>query len=110
MGMPNINIGRKVNATGQSAEAKVAQIEAGKAAQKRNAALKEYNRQMDSAMRTQAVPEAAPAAQVITDPAEDERRRRMGGNRGSLLAGNTGGYNPATGGGRLGGLMRSILG
>jgi hypothetical protein len=50
-----------------------------------------------------------PAAQEIALDGEDERKRRMGGSRGSLLAGNTGGYNPATGGGRLGG-MRSLLG
>ena len=61
-----------------------------------------------SAERTQWM--TPPTAQTIGDPAsEDERKRKMGGNRGSLLAGNTGGYNPATGGGRLGG-MRSLLG
>lgn len=37
-------------------------------------------------------------------------RLRRGTGRGTLLAGNTGGFNPATGGNRLGGLQRSLLG
>ena len=43
-------------------------------------------------------------------PAESSGRLRRGTGRGTLLAGNTGGFNPATGGGRLGGMQRSLLG
>jgi hypothetical protein len=60
-----------------------------------------------SADRTQVM--APPAAQDFNAGAEeDDKRLRRSSARGSLLAGNTGGYNPATGGGRLGG--RSLLG
>ena len=105
-------------AEGQVTEAnRVAQQQAAGAA----AQAAEYNRRLaeqaqkiremqESADRTQAM--QPPAAQQIGSAAatEDQRKRKMGGNRGSLLAGNTGGYNPATGGGRLGGMMRSLLG
>ena len=104
-------------AEGQVTEAnRVAQQQAAVAA----AQAAEYNRRLaeqaqrirdmqDSAERTQAM--QPPAAQQIGAAAtEDRRKRKMGSSRGSLLAGNTGGYNPATGGGRLGGMMRSLLG
>ena len=104
-------------AEGQVTEAnRVAQQQAAVAA----AQAAEYNRRLaeqaqriremqDSAERTQAM--QPPEAQAIGAAAtEDQRKRRMGSSRGSLLAGNTGGYNPATGGGRLGGMMRSLLG
>jgi hypothetical protein len=105
-------------AEGQIAEAnRVAQEQAAAAA----AQAAEYNRrlaeqmekirqqqeQMDSAERTQAMtpPEAQNFSKTGT---EGDKRVRRSSARGSLLAGNTGGYNPATGGGRLGG--RSLLG
>jgi hypothetical protein len=43
------------------------------------------------------------------DPKSGQRTRR-GVGRGSLLTGSTGGFNPATGGNRLGGAQRSLLG
>lgn len=59
--------------------------------------------------------EAAPEPQSIGATSQmtggqgaSPTRRRS--TRASLLSGNTGGYNPATGGGRLGGMMRSLLG
>jgi hypothetical protein len=64
--------------------------------------------QTESVERMQVM--APPEAQAIGSPASDPRQKKMGGQRGSLMAGNTGGYNPATGGGRLGGAMRSLLG
>ena len=64
--------------------------------------------QTESVERMQVM--APPEAQAIGSPAPDPRQKKMGGQRGSLMAGNTGGYNPATGGGRLGGAMRSLLG
>jgi len=85
-----------------------------------SAQMAEYNRRLqeqaeriremqESADRTQAM--QPPEAQAIGATAtEEQRKRKMGSSRGSLLAGNTGGYNPATGSGRLGGAMRSLLG
>lgn len=79
------------------------------------AQIAEYNKklaeqmkeQQDSAERTQVI--APPDAQDLSNVG-DQRDRRVArsSSRGSLLAGNTGGYNPATGGGRLGG--RGLLG
>jgi hypothetical protein len=54
---------------------------------------------------------SAPDAESIFGNSERQqkaRRAERSSSRRSLLAGNTGGYNPATGGGRLGG--RSLLG
>jgi methyl-accepting chemotaxis protein len=82
------------------------------------AIVAEYNRRLaeqaqkireiqESAERTQAM--IGPAAQDFSKTGEQgDKRVRKSSMRGSLLAGNTGGYNPATGGGRLGG--RSLLG
>jgi hypothetical protein len=97
-------------------KAKGQAVEGNRVAQEQLAA---YNRQIEeqkqrlleqtaSAERTQVM--APPEAQVIGSSAADPRQKKMGGQRGSLMAGNTGGYNPATGGGRLGGAMRSLLG
>jgi hypothetical protein len=94
------------------------QAAAQKAAQE--AQVAEYNRRMAeqmekireqqeataSAERTQAM--TPPDAQAIGAQNQTAGRRRRS-NRGSLLAGDTGGYNPATGSaGRLG--ARSLLG
>lgn len=49
------------------------------------------------------------SGEATTQTAPSGRLRR-GTGRGTLLAGNTGGFNPATGGNRLGGLQRSLLG
>lgn len=100
---------------GQITEAnRVAQEQAAAAA----AQAAQYNRRLaeqmakiremqESAERTQAM--QPPAAQDFSKTGEQEDKRlRRSSARGSLLAGNTGGYNPATGGGRLGG--RSLLG
>jgi hypothetical protein len=102
-------------AEGQITEAnRVAQEQAAAAA----AQAAEYNRRLaeqaqkiremqQSAERTQAM--TPPAAQDFSQTGEQgDKRVRKSSMRGSLLAGNTGGYNPATGAGRLGG--RSLLG
>jgi hypothetical protein len=73
--------------------------------------LAEYAKKMrdlqQAAEQTQVI--APPAAQDFSKGADEgDKRLRRSSARGSLLAGNTGGYNPATGGGRLGG--RSLLG
>ena len=90
-------------------KAKGQAIEARRVADKQMA---EYRAKLDglSQQSTQVMPEAAPAAQTIGGPEVDPRQKKIGGQRGSLMAGNTGGYNPATGGSRLGGMMRSLLG
>jgi hypothetical protein len=121
-GMPEINVGRSYNATGKSSRQEAAEREATRQAQERAAQqaamVAEYNRRLaeqaqkireiqESAERTQAM--IGPAAQDFSKTGEQgDKRVRKSSMRGSLLAGNTGGYNPATGGGRLGG--RSLLG
>lgn len=106
-------------AEGQVTEAnRVAQQQAAVAA----AQAAEYNRRLqEQAQKIREMQESAERTQLMRGPepqqigpaataTEDQRKRKMGSSRGSLLAGNTGGYNPATGGGRLGGMMRSLLG
>jgi len=91
-----------------------AQIYAAQDAAQRKAAqqkqVEDYNRRLNE--QAQAIREqqmAPPAAQDFSKKAEEgDKRLRRSSARGSLLAGNTGGYNPATGGGKLGG--RSLLG
>jgi uncharacterized membrane protein YdbT with pleckstrin-like domain len=86
-----------------------------RAADKQAKDMAEANRRLkeqleaDRAM-AEAMPMAAPPeAQELGGRGEDgDRRMRRSSMRGSLLAGNTGGYNPATGGGKLGG--RGLLG
>jgi hypothetical protein len=69
--------------------------------------IREQQEQQASAERTQAM--TPPEAQNFSKTGEQgDKRLRRSSARVSLLAGNTGGYNPATGGGRLGG--RSLLG
>ena len=107
--------GSQATGTTTANKAKGQIVEGNRVAQEQLAA---YNRQIEeqkqrlaqqaSAERTQVM--APPEAQVIGSSAADPRQKKMGGQRGSLMAGNTGGYNPATGGGRLGGAMRSLLG
>jgi hypothetical protein len=113
------NIVTPNKARGQAAEAqrRLEEQRAAEAAEAKRRAeeyqrqLEEYQKklreQQESAARTQAM--TPPEAQQI-GPAQQpqDNRLRRNTNRGSLLAGNTGGYNPATGGGRLGG--RSLLG
>jgi hypothetical protein len=119
---PEVNVGRSYNATGKSSRQEAAEREATRQAQEqaaRQAAMvAEYNRRLaeqaqkireiqESAERTQAM--IGPAAQDFSKTGEQgDKRVRKSSMRGSLLAGNTGGYNPATGAGRLGG--RSLLG
>lgn len=69
---------------------------------------KAQQEQMESMERTQIVPPPAPPeAQSMN--VDEQRKKKAGSMRGSLMAGDTGGYNPATGSaGRLGG--RSLLG
>ena len=105
-------------AEGQVTEAnRVAQQQAAVAA----AQAAEYNRRLqEQAQKIREMQESAERTQLMRGPEpqaigpaaapQDQRKRKMGSSRGSLLAGNTGGYNPATGGGRLGGMMRSLLG
>jgi methyl-accepting chemotaxis protein len=106
-------------AEGQVTEAnRVAREQAAQQAAQQAAMVAEYNRRLaeqaqkireiqESAERTQAM--IGPAAQDFSKTGEQgDKRVRKSSMRGSLLAGNTGGYNPATGGGRLGG--RSLLG
>jgi len=102
-------------AEGQITEAnRVAQEQAAQAA----AQAAEYNRKLQEQMtRIREMQESADRTQAMTPPEaqnlsktgeQGDKRVRRSSARGSLLAGNTGGYNPATGGGRLGG--RSLLG
>ena len=101
-------------AKGQMAEAnRVAQQRAALAQQQ----VETYERQLaDYAKKMREMQQAnepaqataPPAAQNFSQRTEEDKRYRRSSARGSLLAGNTGGYNPATGGGRLGG--RSLLG
>lgn len=119
------NLGRVVgvqptNQRGQIAEAqRVAQQQAAEQQAQVSAQVAEYNRRLaeqaqkmremqESAERTQAM--MPPDAQEFGGPSGTaDPRVRKRSNRGSLLAGETGGYNPATGSaGRLGG--RSLLG
>ena len=74
--------------------------------------MAEYRAKLDKLAQTstQPMPTPAPAAQTIGGSPEEMQQKKIGGQRGSLMAGNTGGYNPATGGSRLGGMMRSLLG
>jgi hypothetical protein len=111
---------RQTAAAAQQQAAYQAQVQQQAAAQQAayDAQVAEYNRLLaeqaakireiqESAERTQVM--APPEAQDFSKGAEqDDKRVRRSSSRGSLLAGNTGGYNPATGGGRLGG--RSLLG
>jgi hypothetical protein len=108
--------GSQATGTTTANKAKGQAVEGNRVAQEQ---LVAYNRQIEeqkqrlreqteSVERMQVM--APPEAQAIGSPAPDLRQKKMGGQRGSLMAGNTGGYNPATGGGRLGGAMRSLLG
>ena len=99
--------------TPRKAEGQV--TEANRVAQQQAA---EYNRRLaEQAQKIREMQESAERTQAMTPPAaqdfsqtgeQGDKRVRKSSMRGSLLAGNTGGYNPATGGGRLGG--RSLLG
>lgn len=124
-GLPEVNVGTKYNATGKSSQQEAAEREAARRAEQQRAAIAaaqaEYNRRLaEQAQRIREIYESAERTQLMRGPEpqaigpaaapQDERKRKMGSSRGSLLAGNTGGYNPATGGGRLGGMMRSLLG
>jgi hypothetical protein len=75
-----------------------------------NAQVQQYNKQLVERMNEiRQMQQMPPAAQDFSKTGEQgDKRVRKSSMRGSLLAGNTGGYNPATGGGRLGG--RSLLG
>lgn len=90
-------------------KAKGQAVEARRVADQQMAA---YKAKLDKLAQTstQPMPTPAPAAQTIGGSQDDPQQKRIGGQRGSLMAGNTGGYNPATGGSRLGGMMRSLLG
>lgn len=108
---------RKAEGEAREAERRAAEQQAAIARQQA-----EYNRRLaEQAQRIREIQESAERTQLMRGPepqqigpaataTEDQRKRKMGSSRGSLLAGNTGGYNPATGGGRLGGMMRSLLG
>jgi hypothetical protein len=113
-----ITFGTKGALGGPSRQEQAASNEAQRVQQQQAVQAAEYARrlkeQMDkiremqaSAERTQAM--TPPAAQDFSRGGDEgDKRVRKSSMRGSLLAGNTGGYNPATGGGRLGG--RSLLG
>jgi hypothetical protein len=110
-----IAIGTKMAVGGPSRVEQAATSEAQRV-QKQQAA--EYAQRLKEQMdRIREIQESAARTQAMMPPdaqdfsrggAEGDKRVRKSSMRGSLLAGNTGGYNPATGGGRLGG--RSLLG
>jgi hypothetical protein len=74
-----------------------------------NKQVEDYNAKMrpETTARIEAANMPQPTPQPTPQQTSDPRVRRRN-ERGTLLAGNTGGFNPATGGGRLGG--RSLLG
>lgn len=67
-----------------------------------------YNAEMKARQQAANVPQPqAPASEVEAQKRKTPSARKRPA---TLLAGDTGGYNPATGGNRLGGQMRSLLG
>jgi len=76
-----------------------------------NKQVDDYNTKMkpENVARIEAAKTPQPTPQPAL-PAQQDARISRRGQRGSLLAGGNGGYNPAIGGGRLGGAMRSLLG
>jgi hypothetical protein len=120
--LPRIAIGTKAAVGGPSRQEVAIRSEAQRVQQQqsaqRNAQAAEYNRRLKEQMdKIREIQESADRTQAMTPPdaqdfsrggTEGDKRVRKSSMRGSLLAGNTGGYNPATGGGRLGG--RSLLG
>jgi hypothetical protein len=117
-----IRFGTKGAVGGSSRREEAAQNEAQRVQQQQSAQMAaqaaEYNRRLKEQMdKIREMQESAARTQAMMPPdaqdfsrggAEGDKRVRKSSMRGSLLAGNTGGYNPATGGGRLGG--RSLLG
>ena len=109
-------MGFKVSTGSQATGMTTANKAKGQAVEARRIAdqqMAEYRAKLDKLAQQSPppMPQApAPAAQTIGGSQDDAQQKRIGGQRGSLMAGNTGGYNPATGGSRLGGMMRSLLG
>jgi len=113
-----ITFGTKGAVGGPSRREQAASNEAKRAQQQQATQATEYARRLKEQMdKIREIQESAARTQVMAPPDaqdfsrggdEGDKRLRKSSARGSLLAGNTGGYNPATGGGRLGG--RSLLG